>query len=43
VIFGALSGEVKKDLLGNGWILEDFNKTSLKREDYDGTDDLETW
>ena len=43
VIFGALSEEVKRDLLGNGWILEDFNKTSLKRADYDDTDDIETW
>lgn len=43
VIFGSLSEEVKRDLLGNGWVLEDFNKTSLKRDDYDDTDDIETW
>lgn len=43
VIFGAQSDEVDTNLIGNGWIYEDFNSTSLKREKYTGGEEMETW
>ena len=43
VIFGAKNEDVDKNLIANGWIYEDFNNTTLRRDQYDGSEDTVTW